>query len=54
MPINCLRGMKRKAHGTQEPKHIQRYVEVMSAAERSDSPTKAINQRFPGPGGIIL
>jgi hypothetical protein len=28
MLINCLCGMKRKAHGAQEPRHIQRYVEV--------------------------
>ena len=44
--INCLRRMKRKAHGTQEPRHIQKYVEVTSTAQRSDSPAQAINQRF--------
>ena len=44
--INCLRGMKRKAHGTQEPRHIQKYVEVTSTAQRSDSPAQVINQRF--------
>ena len=44
--INCLSGMKRKAHGAQEPKHIQKYVEVTSAAQRSDSPVQAINQCF--------
>jgi len=44
--INCLFGMKRKAHGAQEPKHIQKYVEVTSTAQRSDSPTRAIDQRF--------
>jgi hypothetical protein len=43
---NCLRGMKRKAHGAQEPRHIKEYVEVASAAQRSDSPAQAINQRF--------
>jgi len=44
---NCLRGMKRKAHGAQEPKHILKYVEVASTAQRSDSPAQAINQCFP-------
>jgi len=48
-PDNCLCGpcgMKRKTHGAQEPKHINRIVEVASAAQRSDSPTQAINQCF--------
>jgi len=45
--INCLRGMKRKAHGAQKPRHIKRIVEVASTAQRSDSPAPAINQRFP-------
>ena len=44
--INCLCGMKRKAHGAEEPRHIQKYVEVTSTAQRSDSPAQAINQRF--------
>ena len=38
--------MKRKAHGAQEPRHIWKHVEVMSTAQRGDSPTQAINQRF--------
>jgi len=38
--------MKRKAHGAQEPRHIERYVEVTSTAQRSDSPAQAINQSF--------
>ena len=46
MLINCLRGMKRKAHGTQKPRHIKKYVEVASTAQRSDSPAQTINQRF--------
>ena len=46
MLINCLRGMKRKAHGAQEPRHIWKYVEVTSTAQRDDSPAQAINQRF--------
>ena len=46
MLINCLCGMKRKAHGAQEPRHIQKYVEVTSTALCSDSPAQAINQRF--------
>ena len=45
--INCLCGMKRKAHGTQKPRHINRIVEVASTAQRSDSPAQAINQGFP-------
>ena len=44
--INCLRGMKRKAHGAQKPRHINGIVEVASTAQRSDSPAQAINQRF--------
>ena len=44
--INCLCGMKRKAHGAQEPRHILKYVEVTSIAQRSDSPAQAINQCF--------
>jgi hypothetical protein len=46
--------MKRKAHGAQEPKHIQRYVEVTSTAQRSDSPAQAINQRFLYSKGTIF
>ena len=46
MLINCLCGMKLKAHGAQEPRHIQKYVEVASTAQRGDSPAQAINQRF--------
>ena len=38
--------MKRKAHGAQELRHIQKYVKVTSTAQRSDSPAQAINQRF--------
>ena len=45
--INCLCGMKRKAHGTQKPRHINRIAEAASTAQRSDSPAQAINQRFP-------
>jgi len=44
--INYLRGMKRKAHGTQKPRHINRIVEVASTTQRSDSPAQAINQGF--------
>ena len=47
MLINYLCGMKHKAHGAQEPRHIQKYVEVTSTALRSDSPAQAINQHFP-------
>jgi len=41
--------MKRKAHGAQKPRHINRIVEVASTAQRSDSPAQAINQGFPSP-----
>ena len=44
--INCLCGMKRKAHEAQKPIHINRIVEVSSTAERRDSPARAINQCF--------
>jgi len=44
--INCLCGMKRKAHGAQKPRHIKRIVEASSTAQHSDSPAQAINQRF--------
>jgi len=38
--------MKRKAHGAQKLRHINRIVEAASTAQRSDSPAQAINQRF--------
>jgi len=55
--INCLCGMKRKAHGAQEPRHIQGYVEVTNPDIKypdlhrasfcgGDSPAQAINQCF--------
>jgi hypothetical protein len=43
MLIYCLRGMKRKAHGSQEPRHI---LKSLRTAQRSDSPAQTINQRF--------
>jgi predicted nucleic acid-binding protein len=46
--------MKRKAHGAQEPRHIQRYVEVTSAAQRSDSPAQTISQRFLSPNDAAI
>jgi len=51
--INCLCGMKRKAHGTQKPRHINRIIEFSStcllrqAEQRGDSPTQVINHSFP-------
>ena len=50
---NCLCGILRRAHGAQEPRHIERYVEVTSAAQRSDSLAQAINQSFPGHQDIL-
>jgi len=45
--------MKRKAHGTQKPRHIQKYVEVASTAQHVGAvreppliPAQTINQRF--------
>ena len=47
LPSNSLCGMKRKAHETQEPRHIStQYVEGASIAQRSDSPAQRITQRF--------
>jgi guanylate kinase len=46
--------MKRKEHEAQEPRHIQEYVEVTSAAQRSDSPAQAINQRFRKHDGSLI
>jgi len=46
---NSLCGTKRKAHGAQEPRHIQKYVEVTNTAQRSDSHAQRITQRFPKP-----
>ena len=46
MLTNYLRVTKRNVRGAQEPRHIQKYVEVASTAQRSDSPARAINQRF--------
>jgi len=45
--------MKRKAHGAEEPRHIQKYVEVTSTAQRSDSPAQAINQGLPEVSQVI-
>jgi len=45
---NSLCGMKRKAHGAREPRHIRKYVEVASTAQRSDSPAQRITQYFSG------
>ena len=42
--INCLCGILRWAHGAQEPRHIEKYVEVASTAQHSDSPAQTINQ----------
>jgi len=46
--------MKRKAHGAQKPRHINRIVEVASTVQRSDSPAQAINQRFHNQQGFTL
>ncbi|WP_177186307.1 hypothetical protein [Nitrosomonas sp. Nm166] len=38
--------MKREAHGTQQPRHINQIDEEASTAQRSDSLVQSINQRF--------
>jgi microcin C transport system ATP-binding protein len=49
MLTDCLCWILRRTLGAQEPRHIQKYVEVASAAQRSESPAKAIHQHFPKP-----
>jgi len=44
--INYLCGMKRKVHGEQKSRYINRIVGIANAAQRSDSPVQAINQGF--------
>ena len=46
--------MKRKAHGAQEPRYIQKYVEVASTAQRGDSPAQAIKQRISNEINMLL
>ncbi|WP_090720250.1 lytic murein transglycosylase [Nitrosomonas sp. Nm166] len=38
--------MKREAHGTQQPRHINQIDEEANTAQQSDSPVQSINQRF--------
>ncbi len=38
--------MKRQAHGTQQPRHIDEIGEGASTAQRSDSLVQSFNQRF--------
>ena len=40
--INCLCGMKCKAHGAQEPRHIQKYVEVAGTANAAIRPHRQL------------
>jgi len=40
-------GMKRKAHGAQEPQCTWKYMRIPSTAQRSDSLAQAFIQRFP-------
>jgi hypothetical protein len=39
--------MKGKAHGTQQPRHINLIGEGVNTAQRSNSLVQSINQRFP-------
>ena len=43
----------RHAHGAQEPRYIERYVEVTSTAQRCGSPAQAINQSFLRRKGVV-
>ncbi len=47
MLINSTNVMKGGAHGTQQPRHINRIGEGVSTAQRSNSLVQSINQRFP-------
>ena len=44
--INSTNEMKCKAHGTQQPRHINLIGEAVSTAQRSNSLVQSINQRF--------
>gem|GEM_PF-2781217 len=46
MLINSASGMKHEAHGTQQPRHINKIGERASTAQRSDSFAQSINQYF--------
>jgi len=45
-PIKCLRGMKRKAYGAEEPGHIHEYVPATGATPRSDSPAQTFKAKL--------
>jgi hypothetical protein len=45
--IHSANEMKHEAHGTQQPRHIDKIGEGASTAQRSDSLVQPINQRFP-------
>ncbi|OQW43112.1 MAG: hypothetical protein A4S08_10475 [Proteobacteria bacterium SG_bin4] len=44
--INSANEMKHEAHGTQQPRHINKIGEGASTAQRSDSLVSSINQHF--------
>ncbi|MBK7364277.1 MAG: hypothetical protein IPI97_04510 [Nitrosomonas sp.] len=44
--VNSVSEMKHQAHGTQQPRHIDKIDEGASTAQRSDSLIQSINQRF--------
>ena len=44
--IHSANEMKHEAHGTQQPRHIDKIGEGASTAQRSDSLVQPINQRF--------
>ena len=45
--INSGSGMKHEAHGSQQPRHINKIGEGASTAQRRDSLVQPVNQRFP-------
>ncbi len=48
MLIHSANEMKHEAHGTQQPRHIDKIGEGASTAQRSDSLVQPINQRSLG------
>ncbi|HLP82217.1 MAG TPA: hypothetical protein VK141_09565 [Nitrosomonas sp.] len=47
MLIDSTNEMQRKAHGTQQPRHINAIVEGASTTQQSDLLVQRINQHFP-------
>jgi DNA integrity scanning protein DisA with diadenylate cyclase activity len=52
--INSANEMTHEAHGTQQPRHINKIGEEASTVQRSDSLVQSINQRFPNHDEIVV